>query len=34
VLLWHDGDLGYALVSDVARAELETLATKIAGEGG
>jgi anti-sigma factor RsiW len=32
VLLWRDGDLGYALVSDVARAELETLATKIAGD--
>ena len=28
VLLWRDGDLGYALVSDVARADLETLATK------
>jgi anti-sigma factor RsiW len=28
---WRDGDLGYALVSDVARADLETLATKIAG---
>ncbi len=34
VLLWRDGDLGYALVSDVARADLETLATKIAGDGG
>jgi len=34
VLLWRDGDLGYALVSDVARAELETLATKIAGPEG
>ena len=32
VLLWRDGDLGYALVSDVARADLETLATKIAGD--
>ncbi len=32
VLLWRDGDLGYALVSDVARGELETLATKIAGD--
>ena len=31
VLLWRDGDLGYALVSDVSRPELETLATKIAG---
>ena len=34
VLLWRDGDLGYALVSDVARADLETLATKIAGAAG
>ena len=34
VLLWRDGDLGYALVSDVARADLETLATKIAGSDG
>jgi anti-sigma factor RsiW len=34
VLLWRDGDLGYALVSDVARADLETLATKIAGPEG
>jgi DNA-directed RNA polymerase specialized sigma24 family protein len=29
VLLWRDGDLGYALVSDVARPELETLVGKI-----
>jgi anti-sigma factor RsiW len=29
VLLWRDGDLGYALVSDVARAELEALVPKI-----
>jgi anti-sigma factor RsiW len=29
VLLWRDADLGYALVSDVARAELETLVGKI-----
>jgi anti-sigma factor RsiW len=29
VLLWRDGDLGYALVSDVSRPELETLAAKI-----
>ena len=29
VLMWRDGGLGYALVSDVARPELETLATKI-----
>jgi anti-sigma factor RsiW len=34
VLLWRDGDLGYALVSDVAPAELETLAGKIAGPPG
>ncbi len=34
VLLWRDGDLGYALVSDVARADLETLATKIAATAG
>jgi anti-sigma factor RsiW len=31
VLLWRDGDLGYALVSDVDPKELETLAQKIAG---
>jgi anti-sigma factor RsiW len=29
VLLWRDGDLGYALVSDVARAELESLVPRI-----
>jgi anti-sigma factor RsiW len=29
VLMWRDADLGYALVSDVARAELETLVPKI-----
>ena len=29
VLLWRDADLGYALVSDVARADLETLVPKI-----
>ena len=29
VLLWRDADLGYALVSDVARAELEALVPKI-----
>jgi anti-sigma factor RsiW len=29
VLLWRDGDLGYALVSDVARPELETLVPRI-----
>ncbi len=31
VVLFRDGDLGYALVSDVAPVELETLAKKIAG---
>ena len=31
VLLWRDGDLGYALVSDVDEKELETLAVKIGG---
>jgi anti-sigma factor RsiW len=29
VLLWRDADLGYALVSDVARADLEALVPKI-----
>ncbi len=29
VLLWRDGELGYALVSDVNRADLEALAQKI-----
>jgi anti-sigma factor RsiW len=29
VLLWRDGDLGYALVSDVSRGELETLAARV-----
>ena len=29
VLLWRDGELGYALVSDVNRADLEALAPKI-----
>jgi anti-sigma factor RsiW len=29
VLLWRDGDLGYALVSDVARPELESLVGKV-----
>jgi anti-sigma factor RsiW len=33
VLLWRDGELGYCLVSDLNRAELEQLASKIAGEG-
>jgi anti-sigma factor RsiW len=32
VLLWRDGDLGYALVSDMDVSELETLGRKIAGE--
>jgi anti-sigma factor RsiW len=30
VLLWRNGDLGYALVSDVDRAELSRLAAKVA----
>jgi anti-sigma factor RsiW len=30
VLLWRDGDLGYALVSDVDRSELGRLAVKVA----
>jgi anti-sigma factor RsiW len=30
VLLWRDGDLGYALVSDVTAADLEQLAGKLA----
>jgi hypothetical protein len=30
VLLWTEGDLGYALVSDVAEADLQTLANRIA----
>jgi anti-sigma factor RsiW len=30
VLLWRNGDLGYALVSDVDRAELSRLAVKVA----
>ncbi|HXN31103.1 MAG TPA: zf-HC2 domain-containing protein [Polyangiaceae bacterium] len=31
VLIWQDGDLGYALVSDVNEADLLKLGTKIAG---
>ena len=31
VILWRDGDLGYALVSDLDPRELETLAGKIVG---
>ncbi len=31
VLLWREGDLGYALVSDVAEQDLLTLGAKIAG---
>ena len=31
VLLWRDGDLGYALVSDVDEKELDALAAKIGG---
>jgi len=30
-ILWRDGDLGYALVSDVDSAELRALALKLAG---
>jgi anti-sigma factor RsiW len=32
VLLWRDGELGYCLVSDLNRAELEQLAARIAGD--
>jgi anti-sigma factor RsiW len=32
VVLWRDGELGYCLVSDVDRSELERLATKVAGD--
>jgi anti-sigma factor (TIGR02949 family) len=32
VLLWRDGELGYCLVSDVDRSQLERLAIKVAGE--
>jgi anti-sigma factor RsiW len=31
VLLWSDGDLGYALVSDVAESDLQALGDRIAG---
>jgi anti-sigma factor RsiW len=31
VLSWRDGDLGYCLVSDVSRADLEELARRVAG---
>ncbi len=31
VALWHEGDLGYALVSDVNETDLTVLAAKIAG---
>jgi anti-sigma factor RsiW len=31
VIMWRDGDLGYALVSDLDPRELETLGTKIVG---
>jgi anti-sigma factor RsiW len=31
VILWRDGDLGYALVSDLDQRELEVLGGKIAG---
>jgi len=33
VLLWRDGDLGYALVSDVDERDLKTLASKIPNGG-
>jgi anti-sigma factor RsiW len=33
VLLWRDGELGYCLVSDVGRADLDALAVKIATTG-
>jgi anti-sigma factor RsiW len=34
VLLWRQGDLGYALVSDVDERDLVTLGAKIAGDDG
>jgi mycothiol system anti-sigma-R factor len=33
VLLWRDGELGYCLVSDVSRADLDALAARIAAAG-
>ncbi|MGZ3438383.1 MAG: zf-HC2 domain-containing protein [Polyangia bacterium] len=33
VLLWRDGELGYCLVSDVGRADLDALAVRIATAG-
>jgi anti-sigma factor RsiW len=33
VLLWRDGELGYCLVSDVNRSDLDTLAARIATAG-
>jgi len=33
VLLWRDGELGYCLVSDVNRADLDALAIRIAASG-
>jgi anti-sigma factor RsiW len=33
VLLWRQGDMGYALVSDVDTKDLETLAGRVAGGG-
>ena len=33
VLLWRDGELGYCLVSDVNRADLDALAVRIATAG-
>jgi anti-sigma factor RsiW len=32
VVLWHDGDLGYALASDLNGADLQTLARRIADQ--
>jgi hypothetical protein len=29
VLLWHTGELGYALISDVGAADLERLAPRL-----
>ena len=32
VVLWRDGDLGYALASDLNGADLQTLARRIADQ--
>jgi anti-sigma factor RsiW len=34
VLLWRDGELGYCMVSDVSRSDLDALAVRIATTGG